>query len=134
MFSEKGYNNPIAIAIPFVTAVLTAFIAKRKGRNVAGWFILGFLLQLLALAVVVFLPSRKQTLDGAGVSDGRVLAFLGKVFAGAFLGFMVVFAAGGGAGGSSKMNGVTWTALIIYLAFFIPAVVRWAKQAYKPDA
>jgi len=124
----------IAIALPFVMAALTAFIAKRKGRNVAGWFVLGFLFQILALPVVVFLPSRKQPLNGAAVSDGRVLAFLGKVFAGAFLGFMVVFAANGGAGGSSTMSSGAWTALIIYLAFFIPAVVLWAKQAYKPDA
>lgn len=126
--------NTIAIAISFVMAALAAFIAKRKGRNVAGWFVLGFLFQILALPVVVFLPSRKQPLDGAAVSDGRALAFLGKVFAGVFLGFMVVFAAGGGAGGSSKMNEITWAALIIYLAFFIPAVVLWAKQAFKPGA
>jgi hypothetical protein len=121
--------NTIAMAIPFLMAALTAFIAKRKGRNVAGWFVLGFLFQILALPVVVFLPSRKHPLNGATGSDGRVLIFLGKVFAGAFLGFMVVFAAGGGAGGSSKMNEITWGALIIYLVFFIPVVVRWAKQA-----
>lgn len=123
----------IAIALPFVMAALTAFIAKRKGRSVAGWFVLGFLFQILALPVVALLPSQKQPLDGAAVSDSRALAFLGKVFGGAFLGFMVVFAANGGAGGSSKMSSAAWTALIIYLVLFIPAVVRWAKQAFKPD-
>jgi hypothetical protein len=124
----------IAIALPFVMGALTAFIARRKGRNVAGWFVLGLIFQLLALPVVLLLPSLKQTLGEPVVSDSRVLAFLGKVFGGVFLGFMVIFAANGGAGGSSKMSTAAWIALVIYLAFFIPAVVLWAKQAYKPNA
>ncbi len=124
----------IAIAIPFVMAALAAFIAKRKGRNVVGWFVLGLIFQLFALPVVVFLPSRKQTFGEPVVSNGHFHAFLGKVFGGVFLGFMVVFAANGGAGGSSEMSTAAWTALVIYLAFFILAVARWAKQAYKPNA
>ncbi len=124
----------IAIALPFVMGALTAFIARRKGRNVAGWFVLGLIFQLFALPVVLLLPSQKQMLGEPVVSDSRVLAFLGKVFGGVFLGFMVIFAANGGAGGSSEMRAAAWTALVIYLAFFIPAVALWAKQAYKPNA
>lgn len=134
---ERIIDFPVpnfAIALPFVMAALSAFVANRKRRNVVGWFVLGLLFQMLALLVVVFLPSLQQAADGAAGSDGRVLAFLGKVFGGAFMGFMVVFAANGGAGGSSKMSGGAWIALIVYLVFFIPAVVLWAKQAFKPDA
>ena len=124
----------IAFAIPFVMAALAAFVAKRKRRNVVGWFVLGLVLQLFALPVVLLLPTLKQSRDGSATRDSRVLAFLGKILGGVFLGFMVIFAANGGAGGSSKMSTAAWIALVIYLAFFIPAAVLWAKQAYKPDA
>jgi len=124
--------------VPFIaTAALTAYVASRKGRNVAGWFVLGLMFMIFALAAVAILPSRKQTPDGVGASadaSSRTLAFVGKVFAGVFLGYMVLFAANGGAGGSSKVSGFAWGALIVYLAFFLPAVVRWAKQINKPDA
>ena len=125
--------------VPFIaTAALTAYVASRKGRNVAGWFVLGLIFSIFALAAVVILPSLKPAPDGVVTSDSdsstRLLAFVGKVFAGVFLGYMVLFAANGGAGGSSKVSGFAWGALIVYLAFFLPAVVRWAKQINKPDA
>ncbi|MCQ8104646.1 hypothetical protein NP590_11060 [Methylomonas sp. SURF-2] len=123
--------NLVGIAIVVTTSGLTAFIAKRKGLNVAGWFALGLFTQLLALVAILLLPSRIPTAEAPIIDDGRLIAFIGKVFAGLFAGFMLVFIAGGGAAGSSELNAPTWTVLIVYLVFFIPLVIRWARQIYK---
>ncbi len=42
-----------------VVASVTAIVAKARGRSVVGWFFLGFVFSLLALALVALLPSRK---------------------------------------------------------------------------
>lgn len=39
-----------------VIATLCGYYAKQKGRSFVGWFILGFLLSLIALAILWFLP------------------------------------------------------------------------------
>jgi hypothetical protein len=36
-------------------------IAKRKGRHAVGWLILGFFFSLLALIIVLLLPSKRTT-------------------------------------------------------------------------
>lgn len=43
-----------------VCAIVTAIIASSKGRSGFGWFILGFLLSLIALLLVIVLPSKKR--------------------------------------------------------------------------
>ncbi len=36
-------------------------IARRKGRHAVGWLILGFFFSLLALIIVLLLPSKRTT-------------------------------------------------------------------------
>lgn len=36
-------------------------IAKRKGRHTLGWLILGFFFSLIALVVLLLLPSKRTT-------------------------------------------------------------------------
>lgn len=129
--------DPLIIAT-CVLAAMTAYVAKRKGRSVVAWLLLGFLLPVLALAAVALLPGQTQTTTAMVASErsaiSRTLAFLGKILIGVLLGFMVVFAANGGAGGSSTMSAPAWLALVVYAAFFLRAVVRWARLAYRPGA
>lgn len=44
----------------FAIAVLTAAAASSKGRSTFGWFILGGIFSLFALALVLILPSLKR--------------------------------------------------------------------------
>ena len=50
----------LATVIGVGCAVLSAWFADRKGRDVWGWAILGLLVGALALAIVIILPSRRQ--------------------------------------------------------------------------
>jgi len=41
--------------------VVCGYLAHRKGRNTAGWTVLGFLFSLIALVVVVLLPTARRS-------------------------------------------------------------------------
>jgi hypothetical protein len=44
---------------PLAFAFLCAFLASTKGRNVVGWFIIGFIFNVLALILLAILPDLK---------------------------------------------------------------------------
>ncbi|MBQ3032804.1 MAG: hypothetical protein IJD28_00360 [Deferribacterales bacterium] len=46
----------IYIILWIVFAVVSALIASQKNRNVAGWFIGGLFLGIIALIILAFLP------------------------------------------------------------------------------
>lgn len=47
------------LAFWLIIAVATAIVASSKGRSSFGWFILGGLFSLIALLLVIVLPSQK---------------------------------------------------------------------------
>ena len=49
------------IIVVLLTIVANGIIAHRKNRWVAGWVILGFMFNPVALIVLLFLPSCKPT-------------------------------------------------------------------------
>jgi hypothetical protein len=51
----------LATALSVGCAILAAWFADRKGRDVWGWAFLGFLMGVIALALVIALPNRRRT-------------------------------------------------------------------------
>lgn len=51
----------IAFVLWIVVLVWIYNIARRKGRHAVGWVILGFFFWLLALILVLLLPSKRTT-------------------------------------------------------------------------
>lgn len=45
-----------AVLVWIAIAALSGYYAKQKGRSVVGWFLLGFLLSVVALIILWFLP------------------------------------------------------------------------------
>jgi hypothetical protein len=48
----------VLIGLPF--AVAYGAIARRQGRNTAGWTVLGFLFSLIPLVIIILLPKARQ--------------------------------------------------------------------------
>lgn len=53
----------VLTALTVITALPTAFVARRKGRSVVFWLILALSIPILPLVVVWLLPSAKKS-DG----------------------------------------------------------------------
>jgi hypothetical protein len=51
----------LSFAIWVVVMVWIYNIAKRKGRHAVGWVILGFFFSIIALIIVLLLPSKRTT-------------------------------------------------------------------------
>jgi len=51
----------LGFVIWIVVMVWIYNIAKRKGRHAVGWLILGFFFSLIALIVLLLLPSKRTT-------------------------------------------------------------------------
>jgi hypothetical protein len=50
----------INLIVAVIGGVITAIIARHKGRNIVGWFIFGFFLPLIAIIVVAVLPNLNE--------------------------------------------------------------------------
>jgi len=62
------YTFVIAVLLTF--AVLTGWIANRKGRSFVGWAVVGLFFHLLGMLLVALLPSkRRPALEDAGVPE-----------------------------------------------------------------
>lgn len=57
---DDGAYLIIGLVIRFIFAVITAAVAKSKGRSVLGWFFCGLLFALLATIIVACLPNLKE--------------------------------------------------------------------------
>lgn len=53
-------------------AIACSIVASNKDRSVFGWFILGLLFSLIALIIVIVLPSRKPTSNSTPHPDTHV--------------------------------------------------------------
>ena len=60
----------IILVLELVFAVLTAWLAAKKGYSPAVWAILGFFLSWIALVIVLVLPNRLQSLPPGDSSGG----------------------------------------------------------------
>lgn len=56
-----GVGGVIGFIIWILIMVWIYNIAKRKGRHAVGWTILGFFFSLIALIVILLLPSKHTT-------------------------------------------------------------------------
>ena len=61
--SDGGYyvGGLLGFVLWLVVMVWIYNIARRKGRHAFGWLILGFFFSLLALVVLLVLPSKRTT-------------------------------------------------------------------------
>jgi len=61
--SDGGYyvGGVLGFVLWIVVLVWIYNIARRKGRHAVGWLILGLFFSLLALVVVLVLPSKRTT-------------------------------------------------------------------------
>jgi hypothetical protein len=55
---NRGLPELVLIGLPF--AVAYGAIARRQGRNTAGWTVLGFLFSLIPLVIIILLPKARQ--------------------------------------------------------------------------
>lgn len=65
LYASSTAGSAISGLISFVLWVLIMVwiynIARRKGRHAVGWTILGFFFSIIALIVVLLLPSKRTT-------------------------------------------------------------------------
>jgi hypothetical protein len=59
--SGNAVGGLIGFLLWIVIMVWIYNIAKRKGRHAVGWLILGFFFSLIALVVLLLLPSKRTT-------------------------------------------------------------------------
>ena len=52
--------------------IACAVIAKNKGRNDAGWFVLGFLLGPLGLILALVVSKNQETIDNESIQSGEM--------------------------------------------------------------
>ena len=54
------------VASWILSAIVTAIVARSRGRSAFGWFLLGCLFSIFALVLVALLPFLKAPLQSAG--------------------------------------------------------------------
>jgi len=55
-----------------LTGAVSAKIAQRKGRSIAGWFIAGMLLNLLAIILIAVMEPNVEVVEHEALSSGSV--------------------------------------------------------------
>lgn len=60
--------NPAVLLVAVGLGVVVGLIARSKGRSFAGWFVFGFLLFIVAIIVVLVIPSKHRP-AAVGPSD-----------------------------------------------------------------
>jgi len=50
----------IAFAIPFLTGLLTAYLAEKRGRKWSTWFLVGFIFGLIGTAALYLTPTKSK--------------------------------------------------------------------------
>ena len=66
-------NSDLLIVVLVLFAIcgfIAGGIASIKGRDAVGWFILGLLLNIVAILFVLIAPDNKKALDERGIEDG----------------------------------------------------------------
>ena len=65
-----GIISTIVIFISIMFGALCAGIADSKGRNSVGWFVVGFLSNILGLLFLLIAPPNQEELDNEGIKKG----------------------------------------------------------------
>ena len=60
--------SPVIFVIPALLGLVVGFIAQSKGRSFFGWWFFGFMLFIVAIIVILVLPSKNRS-TALGPSD-----------------------------------------------------------------
>lgn len=84
---EKG---KMSFALTIINLALTAYIAHRKGRNVLLWAIIGFILPVLSIIIILYLPRKAEKTGDYKEKSKKPFSKLGY---GCLLAFIIFFIA-----------------------------------------
>lgn len=76
------YFNPLTLVIAVLTGIISAYLARSRGRNPLVWFFVGLGFGLIGVFAIFFFPKKKKEKEGSAEEELAPETFLRPLLTG----------------------------------------------------